>query len=227
MNLYHLTPITTNAKLGPMAAIVVSRNSCPASCPLKGRGCYAETGHTRFAWARADSGIDLDTLCLRIRALVPRNFDIRLGVAGDLPCIDSDGERLDVDALTKICQAAHPRHVFAYTHKRLNADEVACVRSIPNLTVNLSANHVGEVDELLKTGLPVAVVVPEDAGHQSTLGGAPIRICPQQLNKSITCSTCRVCTIGNRQSVIAFRAHGIKKRMVSAAAGKAYINDRS
>ena len=38
--------VCENGKLGPMSATYVSQASCPDDCPLLGRGCYADVGHT-------------------------------------------------------------------------------------------------------------------------------------------------------------------------------------
>ena len=66
--------LSKNSKTGPVAASYAGQQSCPASCPLKGKGCYAEKGrigiHTRrlngangsyLAIAKAEAGSNQET----------------------------------------------------------------------------------------------------------------------------------------------------------------------
>jgi len=45
---------STNAKLGLAAATYLPLSTCPAACPLRGSGCYAESGHVGFVTRRLE-----------------------------------------------------------------------------------------------------------------------------------------------------------------------------
>ena len=53
---YHLTKKSSNIKTGPIAVSTTSKDSCPATCPLKGNGCYAESGPLLLHWNKVSDG---------------------------------------------------------------------------------------------------------------------------------------------------------------------------
>ena len=52
----HLTPFSKNIKTGPIPVSTSSKDTCPDSCPLKGNGCYAESGPIAIHWAQVTKG---------------------------------------------------------------------------------------------------------------------------------------------------------------------------
>lgn len=92
---YHLTRVSANKKTGPIPVSTTSKSTCPASCPLKGNGCYAESGPLALHWnavSKGGRGHDLDHFCHEIKRL-PKGQLWRYGQAGDLP-----GDTCQVDA---------------------------------------------------------------------------------------------------------------------------------
>ena len=71
-----------NRKTGPIPVVTASKDTCPATCPLRGAGCYAEHGPLALQWEKCR--LTLDELCQRIRRLPKRQL-WRYGQAGDLP----------------------------------------------------------------------------------------------------------------------------------------------
>lgn len=62
---YHISPISSNSKVGPLLTTTNSRSSCPNTCRLKGsNGCYGENYPLVHHWnkvSRGERGHDLET----------------------------------------------------------------------------------------------------------------------------------------------------------------------
>jgi hypothetical protein len=84
---YHLTLKSGNEKTGTMPVSTTSRHTCPSSCPLKGNGCYADSGPLGIHWAkvnRGERGMNFHDFILAVNAL-PKDAVWRHNQAGDLP----------------------------------------------------------------------------------------------------------------------------------------------
>lgn len=206
---------SANAKIGAIPASVSSRETCPPSCPLIGDGgCYAEAGfHTRLNWDKVTSGergMTWDQFIIKI-------FDLPIGtlwrhnVAGDLP--GKDG-KIDAEKLRGLTMANAGKRGFTYTHYPDTDENLESIRHANEhgFTVNLSANSVSHALELSRHGLPVAAIVPIDHGNETrTIGGKKFITCPATYRDEVTCATCKLCSVSNRDSVICFPAHGTRK----------------
>ena len=206
---------SSNAKIGAIPASVSSRDTCPASCPLIGDGgCYAEAGfHTRLNWDKVTSGergTSWDNFLIKV-------FDLPIGtlwrhnVAGDLPGRD---DKIDAEKLRGLTMANAGKRGFTYTHYPDTPENIAAIRHANEhgFTVNLSANSVSHALELSRHGLPVAAIVPIDHGNETrTIEGKKFITCPATYRDEVTCSTCKLCSVSNRDSVICFPAHGTRK----------------
>lgn len=211
MHTYHLTRASSNAKTGPIPVTTSSSSTCPASCPLKGNGCYAEYGPLKLHWRAVDEGRggSLDELCAKLKAL-PKHQLWRWAQAGDLP---GDGARIDAEALAKVVDANRGRSGFAFTHydpaDELNASAIRHANH-HGFAVNLSANNVEHADQLHALGVaPVVVVLPADAAKPiKTPAGNHISVCPAAVRDDVTCATCGICAVSTRKAIIGFPAHG-------------------
>lgn len=222
MHTYHMTRISWNRKVGPIPVITSSKSTCPAACPLKENGCYAEHGPLRMHWDKVSEGRrggDLDDLCAQIKAL-PKHQLWRYGQAGDLP---GDGTVIDSGDMLKLIAANKGRKGFGYTHydpvitENAHAIEVA---NASGFTVNLSANDLEHADRLadLEIG-PVVTVLPADATNTArTPKGRLVTICPASgtSGTNITCATCAICANPSRKAIIGFPAHGIGAKKAQA-----------
>ena len=202
---------SANAKTGPLPVAYAERASCPPSCAHYRTSCYAEGGPARLAWNRADDGASWRQLCAAVAEL-PAGQLWRYAVAGDLP---GRGERVNVGELRQLVAANAGRRGFTYSHKRAPA-ALAAIRAAnaAGFVVNLSADDVGQADELAATGAgPVAVVLPIDAPERSTTpAGRPIVVCPAQTRDGVTCASCQLCARADRAVIVGFRAHGARAR---------------
>ena len=209
---YHLTRVSANKKTGPIPVSTTSKSSCPASCPLKGNGCYAESGPRALHWnavSKGDRGHDLDHFCHEIKRL-PKGQLWRYGQAGDLP---GDTCQVDAGALQKIVDANRERNGFAYTHYSTlepeNARAIASANA-QGFVINLSANSLEHADELARMRVgPVVVLLPPDQTEPTTTPeGRHVSVCPASIRDDVSCATCGICAVVQRRTIIGFPAHG-------------------
>lgn len=234
----HFVAVSGNRKLGRIPATMTARGSCPESCSFKNAGCFGEFHLLKAHWARvSEKGLGWDNFCRKIAAL-PKGQLWRHNEVGDLP---GAGEAIDAAALSKLVVANRGRRGFTFSHKPVLTTKPISPRSrsIPShqeralwivsnrraiaravragFAVNLSADSLEQADELAALYIaPVAVVLPHDAPTHATKtpGGRQVVVCPNETH-GLTCAECQLCAVPDRKSVIAFRAHGQSKSLVS------------
>jgi len=203
--------ISANKKTGKMLVSTTSSNSCPTTCKHLQLGtCYAKTGPLALHWKHVDSGSRAKPfvdLLEAVRNLRPQEL-WRHNQAGDLP---GTPEKLNHGAVKALAEANRGRRGFTYTHKYRSDDNKQTIldSNQAGFTINLSADSIEEAYDLQKQGFPVVVtVVPKDV-----IDSSKITICPQYSDNTITCNTCKLCSIHNRKTIIGFPAHGIRKNI--------------
>ncbi len=212
---YHLTRVSANKKTGPIPVSTTSKSTCPGTCPLKGNGCYAESGPLALHWGAVSEkgrGYDLERFCSEIRRL-PKGQLWRYGQAGDLP---GSADQIDAAALQALVAANRGRRGFAYTHYPVA--EPANARAIQDaiaqgFVINLSANSLEHADELARQGIaPVVTLLPPDQVRPTTTpGGRFVAVCPASVRDDVSCATCGVCANPDREAIIGFPVHGSGK----------------
>jgi len=215
--------ISQNTKTGPIPVSTTGADTCPTACPLRGGGCYANTGPLALHWRKVSTGegkIPWAAFCDAVAAF-PTGTLWRHNQAGDLP---GRGNEINADALFDLMAANRGRRGFTYTHKPptpRNRDKIRAANSA-GFTVNLSGNNPAHADKLaaLKIG-PVVCLVP-DANTTKTPGGLPIEICPAQTDATgqTNCLNCQKCQKQNRREIIGFIPHGTQKKQAATVAGK-------
>ena len=212
-----VTRVSANAKTGPIPVTTTSAETCPPACPLKGTGCYAETGPLGMFWKKVSAhkaGLAWAD-AMRAIADLPKGTLWRHNQAGDLP---GEGNDIDPVAFGELVKANRGRRGFTYTHKPMTLANLTMVRIAlrEGFTVNLSADNLAEADELAETGAPVAVVLPSDQTTAlKTPAGRHVAICPATISDKVQCASCGLCAEAGRKSIIGFPAHGTSKRKVS------------
>ena len=208
-------------KTGHMLTTTTDKASCPPACPLMGNGCYAENFWQGIAWSKlgteARRGVGIDSVVAAIKEL-PRNAVWRHNIAGDLP---GEGDDIHAPSLRKIVKANKGKRGFTYTHKPLNAHNLACISeaNVSGFCVNVSADNMRDMDDILRhTDLPVAVLIPDDAEKVSfSPDGHKIVACLEQ-TRGIKCDKCQLCTDPLRSYAIGFYSHGARKKRVEIIA---------
>src|SRR3978361_457331 len=100
----HLTVKSRNAKVGVIPVSTSSAITCPDACPLKSRGCYAQSGPLALHWAKVtngERGTTWDGFTAQIAAL-PDGTLWRHNQSGDLP---GQNDTIDTAALVSLVEA--------------------------------------------------------------------------------------------------------------------------
>ncbi len=238
MNRVGFAPISQNKKTGPIPVSTSEPGTCPPSCALYDKGCYALYGKLSASWRKTgERGLPWNEFLTEIASL-PVGQLWRHNQAGDLA---GEGDAIDGRALDALIRANAGRRGFTFTHKPVLTDAMATpfrreqddVEDRPldlvlrnrrhvrranrsGFTVNLSADSLEHADALAALKIaPVTVVLPEDAPRRiETPKGNLVIVCPAQMNE-MTCATCALCAKPQRKAIVGFRAHGQFQSMVS------------
>jgi hypothetical protein len=167
--------------------------------------------------------------------------------SGDLVPAADDKEQIDRESLQELISANAGKAGFTYTHynprHKNNAGTIKAANE-SGFTVNLSGNNFDHADELagLDCG-PVVSIAPLEyerrykkqsgvvnwletmAAYKEriaalglrTNAGRKIVICPATFSDDVSCKSCALCQ-KQRDSIVAFPAHGVSKRKASAIA---------
>ncbi len=210
-----------------MAVSTTAKASCPDVCPLKKKGCFADGGPLQLHWEQVSQGkrgVEFDDFLLQLAAL-KKGAEYRHNQAGDLPPDETKTNTIDAVKLAALAAVIRRRRIkgFTYTHYPVIDNEInrAAIKAANDsgFTINLSANNISEVDQLLALNIaPVAVIMPLNAPKVSfTNQGNKIVICPAQTNTKTTCVDCMLCQKSDRSFSIGFYPHGTsaKKAIIS------------
>ena len=221
MNLTHLTAKSANAKTGKIAVSTSSKSQCPATCPFRGNGCYAESGPLALHWAKVtngDRGMAWPEFLAAIAAL-PSGRQFRHNQAGDI--VDPN-TALGAQQLAELATASQGRKAWTYTHHPLTTPSGAqAVREATanGFTVNASCDSASHADALMAMGVPAVFVCDSTETRTSwqTPDGNRAVLCPAQRIDGMTCETCGLCANRPANVAVAFAAHGTGKRKAEAA----------
>jgi hypothetical protein len=238
-----------NAKTGPIPVTTSSAQTCPAACPLIGRGCYAEHGNLGMIWralTKTKAGRKFKNGNSHVRAISWSALIVNIGKlplatlwrhnqAGDLP---GRSNRIDCDALAELVNANRGKRGFTYTHKPpigANADMIKWANQ-QGFTINLSANNLAHADQLAALAIaPVVTLLPQrdigmpdhvDLGNavkakvHITPAGRKVVECPATYRDDVTCQSCQLCQRQTRKVIVGFPAHGAARRRASTIASQ-------
>lgn len=215
---------SSNQKTGPIPVSISDSSTCPAACPLRGKGCYGATGPLAWVWRKVKGSWES---FLAAVAALPEGTFWRHNQVGDLP---GRGNRINAAALGQLVQANQGKRGFTYTHKPVLDGQAAgstvqrnrqavAEANRQGFTVNLSADNLPEADQLAQLAIaPVVTILPSNLRENTvTPDGRKVIICPA-VTRGVQCKDCRLCQWAGRKVIIGFPAHGSQKRAVSAMA---------
>jgi hypothetical protein len=208
--------ISDNIKLGKISMTATSQESCPPTCPLRGNGCYSESGRPNLVTQRLNKSTVTNPLAIAkaeaesIRKLSGRRM-LRLHTVGD--CYVDEGAKILAEAASEHT-AKHGQPVFTYTHGHETARE-----SWGQISVLRSCETFTQVKKAHEDGFASAMVVSEhDSDKAYVHEGFTIIPCPQQTGKAVNCASCKLCTqdkkLHSKKAVIAFAIHGVRAKRV-------------
>lgn len=225
---------TNNRKLGPSCWVVTfSRDTCPDTCPLKGAGCYAESGPLRLHWDRVSrgeakaggrtrwTGEGLMTLCHALETAPFRYGEtLRLGDAGDP--IGSELHWRFVHTLRDL--KGRGVRIILYSHADFRDPLLAAdARTLAAEGIALNESRHGAEGLPSPLERPSVTVVARDAWDagpeikrlSDDERPVSIRRCPAEYADT-ACTRCGWCADATRRFVVGFTAHGTQKRKVEA-----------
>jgi hypothetical protein len=206
-----------NEKTGRVwLAIYRTHDTCPVSCPLYGAGCYGEnrgTGGRPNLFATAERGTIVDqdyTALVAMLARAPDGAYVRANVVGDYLLDDGTPDRAYIDALNT---AEGRLHVLSYTHAWRQLDPAWFTDSTRPAATRTA----------LVAGWAPVIVTGDDAAYPigETVGRKRVIVCPN-VTHAVQCITCGLCARQER-AVIAFPAHGTRKRAAAVAVAAAMV----
>lgn len=224
---FHIKLRSRNDKTGEIPVSTSSRKTCPPSCPLKNKGCYADSFRLGSHWTKVSNGergTDWKGFLAMVRRIKPGNL-WRHNQAGDLP---GTGDRINRRQLEQLASASAHSRGYTYTHKPVLGSGKTASRNRWAIAsalrwgfaINLSGNDLSHADALAALELaPVVVLLPEKSPETVfTPAGRKVIVCPAQSRDGITCATCQLCAVKTRSVIVGFRAHGQSRKKVEAVA---------
>jgi hypothetical protein len=210
---------TENSKIGATSATYVSQQSCPASCPLRDSGCYAEHGPLGFITRRLNrsrGGTPAQLARLEAQAIDGLTGDrpLRLHVVGD--CRTPAAARIVAEAAGRY-RARRGSLVWSYTHAWRTVPRAAW----GEVSVLASCESTAQVRQAQRKGYATALVVDRFrrdgvydlpvTGSKLPCAGVRVLPCPWQTRR-VSCRDCRLCWDDGRLLAcgltIGFEAHG-------------------
>ena len=192
------------------------------------------------------AGVSFESF-LKLIAALPLGVLWRHNQSGDLIPDIKDKKKIDAEKLRRLVIANKGKKGFTYTHhdpEYLDNGLQIKAANLLGFTINLSGNNFDHADSLaaLNCG-PVVTVAPieferlhkkekglvtwleslaaykervESLGLK-TKAGRQVVICPATWTDNINCKNCALCQ-KQRESIVAFPAHGVSKKKANAIA---------
>jgi hypothetical protein len=220
---YSFTSHSSNKKIGNIAAVSTSSQSCPDTCALFDE-CYGKLHFTGIQWRKLDkSGLDFVQVTDLIHALKKRS-KLRFNVVGDLA---HNNGTIDATKLLKLANTVKNRMIdtILYTHHSIdNALNVSALKLAfsKGLHINISCEDTNKAAQALNLGLNAVIVLPTGSIHKVIKhDDLTIVRCPAEYKDTIQCANCMLCAKDRVQKkvVVAFTAHGGKRTALSKKLG--------
>ena len=237
----HITPRSSNTKVGKVLITTTEESSCPKTCPFINQGCYAKSGPLSWHWKKVSNGTqsnvyDWDSFTNYIRTKTKPNQFWRMNQAGDIPSVQG---LMRLDLLKSLVDAnkASGAKGYTYTHNVLNTHNVEAIKYATKngFTINASTESFKDADSAINKGLNAVTVIPSDhkalvpfcslEDHKvyyrqtekiTTPNNHKVVVCPAQKCVPTKCENCKLCSVDRGANyVIAFVAHGNGKKAVN------------
>ena len=208
---------TSNSKLGNVSSTYASiDSSCPNTCALKNKGCYAQLSFVGIHTSKLNSAnLNSSTVARQEANLIKNAIEnkknirpLRLHVAGD--CRTAFAAKTVSDAAKN-----WNNPVWTYTHAWKTVSRSTWGKKI---SVLASVDNLLEIKQAFRKGYAPAVIVSKFPNGKKAFfnDGYKFIPCPNQTHENITCETCKLCWNDNKlkqlKAVIAFEAHGVKRK---------------
>ncbi len=189
--------LSDNRKTGPMANVYRTVGvTCPSSCPLLERGCYAKRWPVALHSKRAqENTLDFKAFLSRVRKENPSKI-VRLNVSGDVFLNDE----VDTEFLNELIDGAKNNPditIYGYTHgfEKVHQAGFTPDKFPDNLTLLASVDSEEEAAKAKSLGWKYARV---ERDYDKKAGKDEV-LCPIDAAKAkgkepkTTCATCKLC----------------------------------
>ena len=206
--------LSKNVKTGPVSATYAPVQTCPSTCPLKDKGCYAQSGkcaiHFRNISKNADNMKIVEIATSEALAIdsLAGVLPLRLHVTGDCP--DNESAMI-VSAACERYMERSGQPVWAYTH----AWDVVDRSSWKSVTVLASCETSEQVKLARKRGYKTAWVTPLSTVAQRVKSCVENNIKPVLCKNFVSgksCTQCRTCWADDKDSCMLLPTHGARAK---------------
>jgi len=218
------TAVSSNRKTGAIPTTTSAKETCWDGCPFYEKGCYGKGGPQNIHWnaiSSGERGYEWDQFLLKIKT-IKRGQLWRHNVTGDLPVVYNGV--IDGVKTAQLVSSNKNKKGFTFTHHPLTNNNLAIIKdaNAGGFTINISTESIEVADKVMtEYNLPAVAVVNSDKTDRfyKTESGRKVITCPATIHENVTCSTCGLCQIADRQFIIAFPAHGNAKKTVNQIVG--------
>lgn len=199
----HVNPVgAANSKTGLPGTYRPVADTCP-DCPLKGNGCYAQSGRVYLSQVRASALTDSSLRAATLGMVQAARYGLpaRLHVSGDFLSVDGTVDVAYVDGLCAISEAIRAH----YGDKRITAYTYTHIKGFEPFAARLEASGI-RVRFSGSTGINGAFVVAPNTpkGYSTMARTMGATWCPNQAAKengaatAPTCADCKLCWVRER-----------------------------
>lgn len=200
-----------NRKTGEVSATYAAQQTCPKACPLRGNGCYAESGNAYYVTKRLNassaSALSIARTEAKLIGALPGDRPLRVHNVGDCPT-DATAQIVSTAMHHYATRSGEPAWTYTHAWRTVGRD------SWGDASALASCETVAEVRQGRARGYATALVVN---------GSVPTDIrtvqCPAQTH-GVTCADCRLCTQASRLYTngitITFDVHGTGAKKAAA-----------
>jgi NTP pyrophosphatase (non-canonical NTP hydrolase) len=212
-----------NSKVGDVAVTYVTTASCPKTCKLLNKGCYAQGGHCAFTTNRLDREaskrnrlrpIDIARAEAKEIDKLPANKPLRLHIVGD--CRTIGAAKVLADAAENYKRRSSKMNtppVWTYTHSW---------KTIPRsawgwISVLASCETMEEAEQAYSRGYTPAMIRYKPFKGTISYRGWELTAC-REMSEGVTCDKCRICMNATPwtvdKKIVCFFPHGNKAKQV-------------
>ena len=167
----HITPKSSNSKVGRLMVTTSAKQSCPTTCVHYNTTCYASSGfHLNQHWNKVSTGErggTWDDLTNKVKTLKAGTM-YRHNQAGDF-FYDTDEQGRELINLTMLkglvdANKSSGAKGYTYTHHKLDYIhnlEAVKYANTNGFTVNGSTESMTQADEVCNLGIPAVTIIPE------------------------------------------------------------------
>lgn len=206
-----------NDKIGAVAATYAPLSTCPKGCRFRDDGCYAESGHIRYALRRMNAdGASPSAIARQEAAAIdglPGTLPLRVHVSGD--CRTNAAALIVGRAMSRyVARSGQP--AWTYTHAWRTVDR----RAWGGASVLASCETAAEVWAAGDRGYAAVLVVARHEGRKAyRRDGLRMIPCPEQ-TAGVRCVDCRLCMADGMLratgSTVAIAAHRAVRKIGAA-----------